>query len=152
MSTAAVLLIACIALIALVKWLKPQLAAARADQASSGHMFMWPASGSYDIDVVGESFYMDALSSLLGSNREVKVVAVLVPYSHTKDSNAVRVEIKGKIVGHLARDQAPEFRRLLAAKHKALATTSCKAVVGGGATKQDGTKGPIGVRLDIANL
>lgn len=113
---------------------------------------MWTGSGAYDVDVVGESFYKDSLAKVLGNNREIKAVAVLIPYSHAKDENAVRVEVNGKVVGHLSREQAPDFRKLLASKHKPLATTSCKAVVGGGATKQDGTKGPIGVRLDIANL
>lgn len=152
MTTIAVLIVCIIILAALTKWLKPKLGAFRAEQAESGDMFMWRSSGDYATDVVGESFYKEALADILGQKREVNAIAVLVPYSNAKDANAVRIEIKGRIVGHLSRDEAPEFRKLLAKKHKALATSSCKALIGGGATKPDGSKGPIGVRLDIADL
>ena len=132
--------------------LGPELAKSRAEEAATGKMFKWRSSGDYDTEVVGESFYKDDLAKLLGNRGETSTTAVLVPYEHPKDSNAVRVEIQGLVVGHLSRDDAPDFRRLLAKKHKALATSCCKAQIGGGALRADGTQAPIGVFLDIADF
>jgi hypothetical protein len=65
------------------------------------------------------------------------------------DSLAVRVEIRGCIVGHLSRENAREYRRQLKkAGHPAL-TASCKALIVGGWDRGGGDRGHFGVRLDL---
>lgn len=152
LTTALILAALLIAAYMALKRLGPLLAEHRATEAEGGQMYKWRPSGTYAIGVVGESHYVEALTSILGSKREVEATAVLIPYHHPKDSNAVRVEIRGQVVGHISRDDAPVFRALLAKKHKALAASCCKAVVGGNVPRPDGSKGPIGVSLDIADL
>lgn len=75
--------------------------------------------GEYDLDVVGESYYQDALVGIAGPHtedgRRVKVGAMLyLEPNNPHDGNAIRVEINGATVGHVSRELAPELRRELA--------------------------------------
>ena len=74
--------------------------------------------GAYDLDVVGESYYQDALVRIAGPHtedgRRVKVAAVLyLEPDNPHDRNAIRVEINGATVGHIPRDLAGELRKEL---------------------------------------
>ncbi len=74
--------------------------------------------GGYDLDVVGESYYQDALVRIAGPHtedgRRVKVSAVLyLEPDNPHDRNAIRVEINGETVGHVSRELAPDLRKEL---------------------------------------
>ena len=72
-------------------------------------------SGTFDVIVVGVSFYQTALEKICGNKHEQGVAlftqANIVPYNdNPHDANAVRVEIDGETVGHLSRKNASIWR------------------------------------------
>jgi hypothetical protein len=75
-----------------------------------------PASlGAFDVIVVGVSFYQEALEKICGNKREeghaLFMEATIVPHDdNPHDAHAVRVEIGGKMVGHLGRKNAIIWR------------------------------------------
>ncbi len=101
--------------------------------------------GRHEHDVVGESFYMDALRQIMADAEEdcsdwlrLETVAHMVPVSYNRhDANAVEIRISGKHVGHLSRDNAKAYR----AKHGNVSMTINALIVG-----KDDT---FGVKLDI---
>lgn len=77
-------------------------------------------NGEYEFEIVGESHYQQALVRIAGSHtadgRRVKCSAALyLEPNNPHDRNAVRVEIDGATVGHVARDLAPIIRQELGA-------------------------------------
>lgn len=71
--------------------------------------------GSYDIEVVGESYYQDALWHAVGGRTSeylrVTTEAVLVPEpDNPHDQNAISVWISGMRVGYFSREDAAEYR------------------------------------------
>jgi hypothetical protein len=114
-----------------------------------------PGNGGYRIDVAGESFYEESFSSLCGertiTGARIEVRARLeLEDNNPHDKHAVRVMIQGLQVGHLSRDDARAFRRLVRygslAEHEIF---ECSAVICGGWDRGDGDKGNFGVRLDL---
>lgn len=101
------------------------------------------------VNVVGESHYQENLALICGKRTEdgVHVIteALLVPEADNPyDPNAVRVEIKGLQVGHLAREAAVAYRQLgLDGKR------SYPALITGGWDRGDGDEGGYGVKLDL---
>ena len=74
-----------------------------------------PASGVYDVIVVGVSFYQKALEKICDGRREEgierHVQAKIIPDDdNPDDAHAVRIEIEGEIVGHLSRKAALIWR------------------------------------------
>ncbi len=72
-------------------------------------------SGSFDVIVVGVSFYQKALEKICSCKSEegVKMLfpAKIIPYDNNPvDPYAVRIEIKGETVGHLSRNDACKWR------------------------------------------
>lgn len=72
------------------------------------------------VQIVGESFYEDALEKLAGPKTEngvnFRCAAELVPDNgNTHDANAVMVRLLGRHVGHLEREHAKRFREIMAA-------------------------------------
>lgn len=105
------------------------------------------AYGGSVIGVVGEAQRQDALEKLTGGRtREaayLEVTAVLVPEpGNPHDSNAVRVEIEGLLVGYLSRADALAFGSLEEPPK------SCPATIVGG-WKRDDDEGMFGVYLDL---
>lgn len=116
--------------------------------------FDWPALGDYDFEVVGESHYQGALQSLAGDhgNRspDKECQAVIIPEDNNRyDKNAIRIDIDGRTIGYLSRDDAPRFRRRLGAKKIGIQPTRCNAMIVGGYLKKSGERTSYGVRLDI---
>jgi hypothetical protein len=71
--------------------------------------------GQETLEVVGESFYQDAIWAEVGGRRQGRIThdiqAVLVPeFDNPHDPNAVRVGIHGRCVGHLSRADAEVYR------------------------------------------
>jgi hypothetical protein len=115
-------------------------------------VYEWPDHGD-EFDIVGESHYQGAIKSLAGPNdehvRNKEYRAFLVPEDNNPyDNKAVRVDIEGMTVGYLSRDDAPSFRRRLAAKKLAGQITACKAWVIGG-RGPNGEKWSYGICLGI---
>lgn len=104
----------------------------------------WTGSGSFDAEVVGESYYQTDLKRIAGDEKRKRVVARLIcETDNPHDKNAVRVEISGKTVGHLSRGLAPVHRRKLAEMKRGGAVVECEAVA---VTGKDGV---VGVYLDL---
>lgn len=75
---------------------------------------------------------------------------MLVPDdANPHDRNAVRVEIKGKLVGFLPREDAKRYRARLKTQKVACGPATCGAIVMGGFIRKDGTRASYGARLDI---
>lgn len=126
------------------------IATARMKLADSGDMPKWVATDGYVLDVVGESHYRASLLKILHGvdARELKAIAVLVPYKSRHDKHAVRVEIRSHIVGHLSRDDARAYRKRLAKKFGEGKVAAADALIGSGL--EAGERGPIGVRLAVS--
>ncbi len=108
------------------------------------------AGRGWTTNVVGELKYQDNLRSLYrslgGTEHDVKATATLIPEENNKfDSNAVRVEIKGRAVGYLSREMAIEYRTAIGAM-----SGQCGTKIVGGFLKDDGTRAYFGVKLNIS--
>jgi hypothetical protein len=106
-------------------------------------------SGHFEFDMVGESFYQNNLEEICGGkteeSAEFECEAVLIPESDSPyDKNAVRVEIEFKQVGHLSRQHAEEYRKILGDR-----VSICDAVIVGGWDRGSDDQGHFGVKLDI---
>lgn len=111
-------------------------------------------AGSDTLEVVGESFYQDALWRLVGGFQPERVShpcqATLLPEPTNRyDENAIEVLIAGHLVGHLSREDAvmylPGLKRLMAGcdtGHVALG-----GVISGGGPREGGRIGYLGVFL-----
>lgn len=122
--------------------------------SGSGQVGAISGPGDFEIEVVGESHYQQALERICGGRSEdgaeEYVTAILVledtnPY----DKMAVRVDIEGHTVGHLSRDNARAYRRQLKAAGHPRLTATCNAVIRGGWDRGGGDRGHFGVRLDL---
>ncbi len=117
--------------------------------------FKLKGDGDFDMEVVGESHYQKNFEFICGprskNGEERKVEAALVPDpKNLFDPNAVRVEVQGRIVGHLSREIAKNFRELL---HKfgipADTILLVDAEIRGGWKRSDDDEGNYGIRLDM---
>ncbi|MGO4910469.1 hypothetical protein ACEN2J_19385 [Pseudorhodobacter sp. W20_MBD10_FR17] len=112
---------------------------------------------SFDFDIVGESFYQDQLQSIAGpkSDNGVNLECESVVYCDNEnkhDKNAVTVSIKGLVVGHFAKEDAKEWRSMLAANKATEKNVRVKALIAGGwlrSKKSEVDEGHFGVKLDI---
>lgn len=114
----------------------------------------WESLGEFDFEVVGESNYQNALKIAAGNHgsdpADVQCIAALVPEDDNEyDKSAVAVEVGGKTVGYLSRDDARSFRRRLGRKQLSGQVTYCDALIMGGGTSKAGKKYSYGIRLDI---
>lgn len=106
--------------------------------------------------IVGEARRQDVLEALAGGRddrgclvRHVTAELVLEP-ENQYDSDAVRVDVGGRAVGYIPRDEAPDFHPVIAALWAAGAPATCRATLTGGWARPD-DRGNIGLCLDIDN-
>lgn len=114
-----------------------------------------PGIGRFLIDVAGESFYEESFAALCGERTiegirtEVRAQLVLED-DNPHDKHAVRVMVEGHQVGHLSREDARAFRRLVRygqlAEHEVF---ECAGLICGGWDRGEGDVGNFGVRLDL---
>lgn len=122
---------------------------ATAAPLSDIHPLHWPSRGDFEFEVVGESHYQPAIRALY-ERPESTFTADLIPEANNPhDRNAVRVEIEGKTVGYLGREDAASFRRRLTQKRLTGCTTQCAATVSGGYERRGRGITNLGVLLDI---
>ena len=110
--------------------------------------------GTYDVDVVGESHYQDALEDICGGRAEdsqrLVVEAFLVPEDdNPHDSAAVRIDIQDETVGYLDRTTARSFREQMAEVGASGMAAKCNAIIVGGWDRGGGDRGHFGVKLDL---
>jgi HIRAN domain len=112
-----------------------------------------PDEGGLELDVVGESHYHAGLAALMAALKsgpdatEAWTAARLVRDPQNRyDRNAVRVEIHGRVAGHLAREDAEDIQRWPKRLERQQRPAFVLARLGGGRAA-DGIVGPIGVTL-----
>lgn len=110
--------------------------------------------GEYDFEIVGESFYQAALDAICGGkcaegHEHYCEAEIVMEDDNQHDANAVAVFIEGRKVGHLSRDDAPTYRRLMAAYGSAAQRVTCDARITGGWDRGERGEGDYGVELDI---
>jgi hypothetical protein len=105
------------------------------------------------LNVVGESHYLEALAGLMARlrvdrrDREVMSVGRLTREpSNPYDGNAVRVDVQGRQVGYLSREDAADIQGWLQAAARAWPVFVLARL--GGGVEIDGQVGPIGVTLE----
>jgi tetratricopeptide (TPR) repeat protein len=100
--------------------------------------------GGHDLEVVGESFYQDALWRVVGArtNERVRREIQAVLFAETDnpyDENAISVWINGMKVGHLSREDAEAYRLgLLALQAREGRSIALRGVIVGGGVRLDG--------------
>lgn len=113
---------------------------------------------TYPMDITGEEDFQAALEELGGPRlpegvNRVETASLVIADNRTgSNRNAVRVEIKSKVVGYLSLEDTFRYRRYLNAKKKPKAQGQCRALIKGGWVHPDGSQGPFYVALDILTL
>ncbi|MGH7486311.1 MAG: HIRAN domain-containing protein, partial [bacterium] len=111
-----------------------------------------PSEAGIELDVVGESHYHADLAALMAALRADSSFSVLSAArlvrepTNRYDRNAVRVEVHGRVVGYLSREDAAEIRPWIT-KHDRRGAWFVLARLGGGRI-EDGLVGPIGVTIE----
>jgi hypothetical protein len=82
---------------------------------AEGTYILIESSGNFSSSIAGESHYFDAISRATHrrTGEHVMLAEIIREPENKYDSNAVRVEIKGRTVGHIPREDAPSFHELL---------------------------------------
>lgn len=112
-----------------------------------------PGTGRFDCDVVGESHYQDNLKTIAGQHDDKGSkletdARLILDDKNPHDSQAVRVEINGLVVGYLSRPMARAYRQGLREQKRPNVTATCTARIRGGGIKR-GERLNYGVYLDI---
>ena len=115
------------------------------------------APGTYDVNVVGESHYQEALSAICGGKTEQgyrhMVEAHLVSEDdNPHDSKAVCVWIQNRVVGYLDRETARSFRKQMANIGMSGVAAKCDAIIVGGWDRGAEDSGHFGVKLDLPTM
>lgn len=114
-------------------------------------------TGDFDLEVKGESHYQAALEAICGPRKEAGEertvdAQLILDDRNPHDSQAVRVEIDGRLVGYLGRDAARAYRKALRDSGHPRAVATCKAQIRGGWRRTSGRGerlGSYGVWLDV---
>lgn len=113
-----------------------------------------PGPQTYQVDMVGESFYQDNIESICGGRQpdgvNQLVQAVLIPEDDNPyDKKAVKICINGKQVGHLSKEDARKYRKYLKKYNLEGRMCSCNAKIIGGWDRGKSDRGSFGVNLDL---
>lgn len=111
--------------------------------------------GGFEVEVVGESNYQDAIAEVAGRKTEdsqrILTQAHLVPEpTNPYDPGAIAVQIAGRTVGYLNRSAAKTYAPVAQALVQQGITAVCQAWIVGGWERGEEDSGSWGVRLDIA--
>lgn len=110
---------------------------------------------TFAMDITGEEDFQVTLESLGGPRlpegvQQVETARLVVTNNGTgSNRNAVRVEIRGQLVGYLSVQDTIQYRHYLRARGKSNVYGQCRALIKGGWVTPDGTQGPYYVALDI---
>jgi HIRAN domain-containing protein len=114
----------------------------------------WLSASAYGYKVTGTSHYQDALEAICGGRTEESVeheetAQLILETANPYDRNAVRIEIQGRHVGYLSRDDAKAFRERVAGERLPGDRFPCPTLILGG-WDRDGDQGSFGLRLALA--
>jgi hypothetical protein len=120
----------------------------------TGELVPVSLTGGFEVEVVGESNYQDALSSICGGpakeGHDHECTATLrAEASNPYDPNAIRIEIDGHLVGYLNRQAAKFFKPTADRLASQGQVGTCAARIVGGWDRGEGDIGSFGVRLDL---
>ncbi len=109
--------------------------------------------GTFKLPIVGEASYQDNLSAICGpktTEGENRVVEATLVYedSNPYDAKAIRVDIAGRTVGYLSRENARTYRDAMTSAGAAGRQATCAARIRGG-WRRGRSEGHYGVWLDI---
>lgn len=109
---------------------------------------------TFPLAVVGESKYQENLEAVCGGRTEEGVnrlvsARLILEDSNPYDRDAVRVEVSGRTVGYLNRQDAKAYRQYLQKTGAARAIGVCNAQIRGGWKRGEDDQGNFGVRLDL---
>jgi hypothetical protein len=112
-------------------------------------------TGSYNLQVVGESNYQENLNKICGGTTfkgvEHFTSAVLVhDDNNSYDPNAVKVTISGIVVGYLSKAEAVSYREYMRLEGHSGHNSTCKAKITGGWNRGPNDVGSFGVTLDVS--
>jgi hypothetical protein len=130
---------------------RPAPPGSKSKMPAEGTYILLESSGSYPVGLAGESNYFEAIS--MAANRqsgEHLAIAEIVREPDNKfDTNAVRVEINGRTVGYIPREEAPSFHTLLsyAASINKRVFASCRVWV----SDEDDAYGSVSLDIDDPN-
>jgi len=110
--------------------------------------------GEYEFDIVGESHYQKNLSKITGGKTVDGVqhrthARIVMEDDNPYDKKAVRVDIEGRTVGHLAKADARHYRRQMKKLGHEDADAICDAMIIGGWKRSRKDTGSFGVKLDL---
>ena len=113
-----------------------------------------PGDNSFRLAIVGESHYQEALEVICGGRTEDGVDQVVSARLVAEDSNpydpqAVHVEVGGKHVGYLSRQDARAYRDYMGRNGIGSSAGWCPARIRGGWERGGGDFGHFGVQLDL---
>ncbi|MBA3877621.1 MAG: hypothetical protein C0498_11955 [Anaerolinea sp.] len=122
--------------------------------AMPGARFIDLSNDEEEQQVVGESHYQDELAEVSnlanGVVRRRDVVAVLVAEPDNRyDRNAVRVEVFGRQVGYIPKEDAEEISPILLTLHRQGTFIASQAAIVGGGIGRSGSRLSFGIRLAI---
>lgn len=111
----------------------------------------------YPLQVQGESYYRKNIESITnytgedeGIDADDFIAQLILDDNNEHDpGNAVRVEIDGNTVGHLAKPAAKKYRARLKQLNLSAVLGECYASIKGGFTLREGGQADFGVRLDL---
>ncbi|MES5813914.1 HIRAN domain-containing protein [Pseudoxanthomonas sp. Soil82] len=130
----------------LKKWSELREGTHASQQATKTYLLrIGGGGGNYDMEIVGESHYLNNLRSIAGSGevRHYCDAILRMEDENPHDSNAVAVYIEGLKVGYLRREIAKGYREQVEPHGKLDGT--CGAVIVGGAEGRPN----LGVWLDL---
>jgi hypothetical protein len=113
-----------------------------------------PGDGTFPLAIVGESKYQESLEAVSGGRSEdgadeIVSARLILEDSNPYDRNAVRVEIGGRLVGYLSRQDAKAYREYLQKAGTPRAVGVCEGHIRGGWKREGGDQGHFGVWLDF---
>ena len=120
---------------------------------NAGSVYTLAKSRGWTFDIVGESNYQTHLQKIAGRKEEKAkrhyCLATLAADDGNKfDPLAVMVQINGKVVGYLSRDNARKYRKELSVLDASLPAAIVEAVIVGGWSGPE-SEGDFGVKLNL---
>lgn len=121
---------------------------------SAGQSQRLNGDGSFELAAVGESNYQRTFEKICGprttegEDREIDAQLILED-GNQFDKNAIKIEIQGRTVGYLSRDDASDFREWLKAEGMSARQFTCRANIRGG-WDHNGERGHYGIWLDVS--
>lgn len=112
-------------------------------------------AAGYEVKVVGESNYQEALEAACGGRSGDGARVPLVTASlrreptNQHDRNAVRADLNGRCAGYIPRDQAPIFGEVLGKMAEQGLPPTCRAWLTGGWDRGVLDRGSFGIVLDV---